>query len=337
MTIKSFIVCSIFICFYNALKSQTITSTCNLSDTIAYRYKKDADRLALRRTFHVSSTYSDSVKVDKLLSNKYLKALIAVYNATVIPARDTVVKKCNIHTVADPDMNEFYISADSNLAWMQNIRNNVLPVGNTMLDNLINKYSLQKKQYTAWNFTPYHTIVFKTDSNLNMLALSDMTFTMQGVYAAGPNAIMWDGPDINDSLNTNFIQLVYSYGWGDCAAGCIYRAYWEFKVYNNCSVEYLGTYGDALPPDVGLKENIEEMKNIKIYPNPCGAKLQFEFGNILAKDWELSIRNTLGQLVYPKKVIELNEEMDVSFLNAGIYLVKVERQGVHKAFRLIKE
>ncbi len=334
---KNVLLSLVFMCFFNALGAQTITSSCSLSDTIAYKYKKDADRLALRRTFHVNTTFTDSVNVDKLLSNLYLKALIAVYNATALPARDTVIKMCNIHSVADPDMNEFYISADSNLAWMQNLRNNVSPINNTLLDNVINKYALSKKQYSAWNFTPYHTIVFKTDSNLNMLALSDLTSTVQGVYSVGPNAIPWDGPDIRDSLNPNFTQLVYSYGWSDCAVGCIYRTFWEFKVYNNCSVEYLGTYGDALPPGVSIKENFNDLKSFKIYPNPVGVKLYFEFASALTSDLKVIICNTLGQIVFAKKIEDLNKEIDVSFLKSGIYYLKVERLGGQKVFRLVKE
>ncbi|MCU0361066.1 MAG: T9SS type A sorting domain-containing protein [Bacteroidia bacterium] len=99
----------------------------------------------------------------------------------------------------------------------------------------------------------------------------------------------------------------------------------------------MGTYGDALPPGVSVKENFNDLKTFKIYPNPVVIKLYFEFGSALARDLNLTICNTLGQIVYTKKMDDLNEGMDVSFLMAGIYFLKVERQGGQKVFRLVKE
>lgn len=328
----------LFICFsFGKLWSQTVTSICSLNDTIAYKYKKDADRLAIRRAYHINSTYEDSIKVNKTWSNTYLKALIAVYNATTLPARDTVVKLCNIHTKADPDIRTFFISADSNLIWMKNLRYNVSPTGNSTVDYLVNKYNLQKIQFNAWNFMPTHDVIFKTDTSINSLPLSDAVFTLQGVSAAGPYASPFDGPNIVDSINTNFTQLIYYYGWTDCALGCINQRFWTFKVYNDCSVEYMGSYGDALPADVGIKTTKPTLDGIITYPNPVKDQLSIEFSALDLKDLKLNITNTLGQIIYNTEVSDRKLKLDLSSISNGVYFIYVQNNVGQKIFKIVKD
>ncbi len=316
-------------------RAQTVVSSCSLNDTIASAYKKDADRLAVRRVYHINSTYKDTVKINKTISTSYLKALIAVYNATTLPARDTVIKRCNIHTKADPDLNGFSIAADSNLTWMKNIRNNVSPIGNTLIDNAINKYGFQKIQFQALSL-PYHLTIFKADSNINTLPLGIIVTAIQGVYAAGPDAVPFDGPNIVDSVNTNFIDLIYYYGWNDCALGCTYRRFWTFRVYNDCSVEYKGDYGDPLPAWVGIKKE-RIFENLKIFPNPTSNKIIVDLGTIRGNTVNLIITNTLGQNLYREVANSQIQEVDLTFLAHGLYYLNVQNDSGQKVFKIVKE
>ncbi len=34
---------------------------------------------------------------------------------------------------------------------------------------------------------------------------------------------------INDSIYSTHVELTYSYGWGDCPSGCMWRRYWKFS------------------------------------------------------------------------------------------------------------
>ena len=315
--------------------AQGIPSSCSLSDTIAARYKSDADRLAIRRVYHINSGYEDSIKVDRAISNNYLSALIAVFNATSIPARDTVIRLCNIHTKADPDMNKFFISADTSLTWLKNIRNNISPTGNIILDNAVSRYNLVKTQYNAWNFY-YNDVYFHTDTNINSQPLGVAIYSMPGVVAAGPSDSPWDGPNIEDSLNSNFTFLIYSYAWGDCAVGCLYKRSWEFKIYTDCSVEYMGFIGPALPADVGIKEN-SMSENFKLYPNPVNDKLFLDINNNLSENLKVVISNTLGQTLYSSNNFPIKEGLDVNFLKSGIYYLDIRSLQGQKSFKIIKE
>lgn len=54
--------------------------------------------------------------------------------------------------------------------------------------------------------------------------------------------------------------VVYTYGWGDCQAGCIDRHSWSFTVDAQGLVTYVGESGPALPADAPAA--------LRAYPDP---------------------------------------------------------------------
>jgi hypothetical protein len=81
-----------------------------------------------------------------------------------------------------------------------------------------------------------------------------------------------------------------------------------------------------------LKINNEELK---IYPNPTSTQLNFISESNMYSD--LSIINAFGQTIYTKQNADLNQSLDVSFLNAGVYFVKIQNQLSQKTIKVIKE
>lgn len=325
----------IFLIFFIAFtsKAQVVVSNCTAPDSIVKKYKDDADKLAVVRVYNTNSTYKDSVQINKPIRNNYLNALIAVYNATVLPARDTVVNILKIHKIFNPVLNSLIVEADSNLIWMKNIRNNIFPSGNSSIDYLMNTYYLQKLSYSAWSL-PNHMLVLKTDTNCNMDALANKFQAIPSVYLAETNSLFGDGNDITDSIGLNYTSIIYSYGWGDCLAGCIYRRYWHFKVYNDCSVGYMGSYGSAIHVYAGIKENSPSNSILKIYPNPTSGNFIIE----VDKPCKLKIYNSLGDLVYQNSFSEAgNFQINVSYLSSGIYMLKAENSQGSSYSKLIKE
>lgn len=325
----------VFLCSTINSYSQTVSSSCNLNDTIAPLYKNDADRLAVRRAFKTNSNYKDSVSISSQVSDNYLRALIAVYNATAIPQRDTVIKKCQIHTVHKPQLNDFAIGADSNLIWLKNIRYNISPTGNATIDNAISKYSLQKTQFNAYAFSKNHYASFNAGFNINTTALGVQIGTVTGVIFSGPNAVAWDGSDIKDSINPNFILLTYSYEWGDCIVGCLFGRYWQFKVHNDCSVEYIGTFGNApLPVDVGINENQKNRSSVRVYPIPAKNEITIESLESIIKSY--SIYNTIGQKISQNNTSDLKIDIDINSLDQGVYFIIVNTQTGQRTVKFIK-
>lgn len=292
--------------------------------------------MAIRRAYRTYSNWQDSLQVNKPISDMYLKALIAVYNATAIPARDTAIRMCNIHSRNDPDLFYFVILADSTLQWMKNLRNSVFPTGNVKLDKAISRFSYQKIMYGTAPGLPWHTVQLKTDSSVNSLPLGVAMYDPQTVFAVGPSGGAWDGPDIVDSVNANFIQLYYSYKWLDCIDGCDRVHWWTFRVTNSCLVSLEDTGGDLLPVGVGLKENRPVLSGLKAYPNPASEVLALDLPDGMT-GVDITLTNVLGQPVLRASKQQNKAVLDIRKLPEGVYYLKAENTQGEAVFKVLKE
>lgn len=333
-----------------SLCGQTVSSSCTAPDSVVWKYRKSADKLTVRRVDYIGDTYKDSVAINRQISDQYLRALLAVYNATALPARDTVV---GIPVVMDKyplSLNLILVDADSTQPWMQNLRKDIIPCGEPGVDYLIDKYYLKKDTYYHFfGAYPSHSIVFQTDSNCYIRRLCDKfgALMTEGVVFSQPlNEGQTYSKDIRDSINPNFIDLTYSFGWGDifgCLSpgSCPYRRHWAFRVYNDCSVEYKGCYGDPLPPYIminpGLEESADIRGGVKIYPNPAKDRLAVSFASEVPGGSEVVILNSLGQPVYRHPEPKRDNSIDVSFLPPGIYTLGLEGHDRNRYCKFIKE
>lgn len=83
--------------------------------------------------------------------------------------------------------------------------------------------------------------------------------------------------------------------------------------------------------------------DLTFFPRPAQDKLYFTrntsggISNNLSSISKLSITNALGQLVYTKNKLDLNEGLDVSFLSTGVYYLKIEGEKGDKTFKVLKE
>ncbi len=313
-------------CFNCSVSSSTapVSSSCIAADSIIAKYKEDADRLALRRVNSMNYTYIDSINIPEQLSDTILKAIIAVYNATTIPARDSVITMLDIHSFPIPEVKSVLVSADPGLAWMQQLQNNIIPTGNSTIDSLMEKYYLIMNSYHTWsNLLSYHSVEFKSDSSYNMLMLANKFETIPDVMYASAINIPGDGNDITDSIYPNFVELVFSLGWGDCPSGCTARRYWKFHVFHDCSVSYLGSYGNLL-----LSNSISDIQNVelKIFPNPSTGFITI---NSNAKINSIIAHNILGEEVYNSIISntdyekENSLEINLSTKPKGIYFISI--------------
>ena len=108
--------------------------------------------------------------------------------------------------------------------------------------------------------------------------------------------------------------------------------------YNNPTDQY--GYGipdfEAAYNTVLSLQDFDVFSKIKISPNPAKDFFSILKNNILLTDYSAEIFNILGQ-----KVIELSNfssnKIDISFLEKGIYLLKIQKGNQHKTIKLIKE
>jgi len=208
-------------------------------------YLEDANRLALR---DLLANGSSEVSIPEDAVQPYYNALVLVYNAAALPARDTVVDVYRIHTM-NPATRSLLLWLLGTEDWVQRLARREIPTGDPTIDTLLTRYSL-----TVGSVYTMHDgdvlITLGPPEPLNINALAGLFRGTTGVRFAEPNNGVGDGNDIGGSIDGSRVLLDYSVGYGDCPAGCIARRFYHFAVHDDGTVEYLGASG-APPPQPG--------------------------------------------------------------------------------------
>lgn len=315
----------------NLMLGQTVPSSCVAAPNIVSFYRDDADRLSVKRIIELNSNYIDSVNIPVQYDDTLLNALLAVYNATTLPERNDVVNTYNIHTFPNIGLRELSVAADSNLIWMQQLRNNVIPTGNTSVDNLISQYNLQVTNYTNYfNSFYYHVVRLGASSNYNIQALANRFDTINGVNYAERSNVCCDGSDIQATITPSYTELLYSYGWDDCQAGCINKHFWKFRVYSDCSVEFVQRYGSPISGFTSIKQN--ENEQTKLFPNPFINQIKIDGAN---NNSSYKLINSLGEIVAKGKIIN-STILNLENISSGIYNLIIYSDSETKNFKIIK-
>ncbi|MCC6721629.1 MAG: T9SS type A sorting domain-containing protein [Bacteroidia bacterium] len=307
------------------LFGQRISSSCDADSNIIMQYKNDADRLALRRIYKSNLDYKNETAIPDQLSDTILKVLIAVFNAKTLPQVDTITSLLKIHSFPSPVLNDFHFRVDTNLSWSKNLRRSILPCNEPKIDSIIELYHLKIRN--AYDFIGDYMITLSSDSNYNLFPLTEYIEKIQGIRYCEVNGFIGDGSDISDSVKNDRVVLTYSYGWGDCPAGCIYRRYWRFNIYYDCSVEFVRSYGSK------LSHQEQHKKLIKLKPNPFRESIHIMD---LESSFSYSISNFLGQEVI-SGISENGVICNLDVLNPGIYILSILYEKHISIVKIIKE
>lgn len=217
--------------------TQSQTSTCTPSADAANLYTLDINVIAKQ----LMGNQSPEVVIPETYQQEALRLLTAVYNATDLTARDSVVNQFSIHDCTATAQYEFFMGADASKPWVQNLKNNISPTGNSTIDDLINEYNI------SFSYTSFLMAFTGTaNSNICMNNLLQTLNGIDGISYTECNPVMGDGNRITVQPNYGYTDITYSYGFGDCQAGCIGRWNWTFRVYPDCTVEHLGSSGTPI-------------------------------------------------------------------------------------------
>jgi photosystem II stability/assembly factor-like uncharacterized protein len=86
----------------------------------------------------------------------------------------------------------------------------------------------------------------------------------------------------------------------------------------------------------GVKDHTSKDVGIKIFPNPIENKIYIEHKTNLQID-RLSVYNTLGQVVYEILNPSLTQGIDLTFLESGLYYVRLSNKSGVTCVKVIKE
>lgn len=318
----------------HAARAQTVASSCTAPDSIKMKYMTGADILAVNEIFARDLTYKDSVKIPQNWTDTFLLPMLAIYNAVDLPARDTVVNIYYIEAPYGKVLNRNTFSADTSLFWVKNFKNGIVPCGYAPVDDLLEAYDLVFYHYDGHPMVPEANIYVKSDSNYNMQAVSDKFLSIPGISHSGAWAFTLPMYDITATIHSDRTELTYSYGWGDCMAGCYYRRYWKFIVYPDCSVEYGGSYGDPLSP-THIAALMPEA-GLTVSPNPFSGFLSLD--NPESLQGELLLYDVLGRQALRQALPPGKSQVNTSVLSPGIYTYRITgTKGVLKTGRVVKQ
>jgi len=207
-------------------------------------YREDATRLALRDLLKGGFT---EIAIPNEPVQPYYDALVLVYNATILPARDTVVDVYRIHTFPVPTTRSLLLELFGSEAWVQRLARREVPTGEPTVDALLARYSLSiGSVYTMHDGDVLVTLA--PPEPLNVQALAPLFQGITGVRFSEPNSVFGDGNNIAGSMNESRMLLDYSVGSGDCPAGCTGRRFYHFAIHDDGTVEYLGATGSPPTP-----------------------------------------------------------------------------------------
>lgn len=314
----------VFILLYGSLsmssRAQTVASDCNAPDSIKTRYMTGADMLAVKEILVRDLSYKDSVRIPQNWTDTFLRPMLAIYNAVSLPARDTVVNRFFINAPYGQVMNQHLFRADTNLLWMKNFKNGIVPSGYAPVDDLMSEFELQFYHYSPHPVLPTAAIYTKSDSNYNMKALRDRFLAIPDIMSAdAPWSFTLPMFDITAEILPDHVALVYSYGWGDCMSGCFYRRFWKFLVYPDCSVTYAGSYGDLLT-GTGIPVAAPGFQ-VAVQPNPFRDFLTIN--NAAAAFGTLHLYDVMGRVVISRQLPPGKQQLETASLPAGWYYYRI--------------
>jgi hypothetical protein len=201
-------------------------------DPVRQAYLEDAHQLVVRRMVR-QNDHSVEIPEDRVQS--FHDALMAVYTASDIPARDSIL---GIHAVPRHSLHAINVGVRESAKWTEAWQNEQRLTGYAPIDKLLKEYDLTVERYLDFGDTG--TVTLRSNSPVNTVGLSKKFDGIGGVRYAESNGLVGSGDNIKANVQHGFIRLDYIRAWGDCSSGCIHQKSWTFTVEADGAVTYEG-------------------------------------------------------------------------------------------------
>jgi len=309
--------------------SQIVPSSCTTPYLLNSIYEPDLKNLALRRLFEVHSPDTAFVKIPDIWIDTIRAGMSAIVNAVSLPQRDSIFNLYCVHDNAPNNIfiyKEIMVFVDTSVAWTQAWQNMQTLTGNAVIDNLMTQFGYQIVQFNNFSFGSMALI--HTDSLWNINAVINQLEAVPGVLFAEANAIIGTaGTIVYQKVGpTRYYNFVFE--WNDCFDGCDNSRTWRYRVFEDCSVEFLGivdwgVFGiEPLPAPLncnvftGFPEHPDPNSGFRVYPVPATEYLHIQNpGSAIVR---IQFFNVNGRLILEKNQSEI-EIVNISELKNGFY------------------
>jgi surface protein len=106
----------------------------------------------------------------------------------------------------------------------------------------------------------------------------------------------------------------------------------EFGLNSPLQDDFKPNWGEACT--LSLSDNT--LESFKFYPNPVSGKMYIE-ANIIVGDLKLTILDISGKIIYSENLDIITTEINLEFLNSGMYFMKISNANTLQIKRFIKE
>ncbi|PKP52492.1 MAG: hypothetical protein CVT92_08670 [Bacteroidetes bacterium HGW-Bacteroidetes-1] len=329
---KKILLLTYFVVSIQCANAQT-PSTCTIPQELTDAYDRDIKSLALKRMSAVNSPDLHLINIPQSWQDTIAEGLAAIMNAHSLPESDTVFNIYCVHDLTTPFQiyNDLLIQVDVSYPWTVAWQNLNAITGNPNIDTLVTRYGLSVSAFYDWSFADY--ALLHTDALLNIYSLIDSLVIVPGVISGEPDAIIGTaGKIVYDKIgNKRYYDFYFQFN--DCFDGCDNYRKWQFKVNEDCSVDFLGAsdwgvFGiDPLPEPVNcniftsLKENLYA-KRLNIYPNPANGIItisDLKIGNTIV------IYDASGRTIFKTKAQQSSIQINLTY--KGVYILEAIIQG----------
>lgn len=210
---------------------------------------------------------------------------------------------------------------------------------------------------TNWAYTPgqtYAITVTVTQANLKLYGFALEALTGSGANAgtltAGTGSVLKSGT-ISGNSRTSVTHALnggsgtgshaFTFNWKAPATNIgnitFYCAGNATNSSNSATGDYIYTTSQVLTSTVGIVEQHNFAKQINVFPNPTTEYIQIANGENNVSTMNIHVTDLKGAIVLSKQNITSADKIEVSNLNTGTYILKIESEGKVAFKQFIKE
>jgi hypothetical protein len=306
-------------------------SDCTPSSQLLSAYEWDIANMALRRMQENQSPDLSFVNIPQYQKDSIVAGLSAILNSG-FPEVDSVFNLYCVHdrTSAVMTWQSMIVYVDTAYAWTAAWQNLNALTGNPFIDTLVTKYGLTVSSFNNYSFGSLAVLDFT--QVLNIYALADSLEQEPAISLAEPNAMIGLAGKISYEVVDTMRYFNFRFEFSDCFDGCDNYREWQFAVFPDCSVEYLGfnEFGFfgieplPAPSNCNLFTSVESVvePKLSLFPNPA-SDIVFVSG---ANGNIFRIHDLWGRNVISGIIGNSDSSIDVGALPAGIYFLTLDKR-----------
>ena len=156
------------------------------------------------------------------------------------------IAKCNIHTYPNPSIDRLVIIFQRDISWANLLKNGISETTSEQFNELLYEYDLVIEKHVQWNDNQ-DALTIRSQSPLNMAALANEFYNIEGVEMIDLGVPQMGGNDINIQRTANGWEVEYILRFGSTINGKGKIHFWKYRVTKQGDVKFINEGGDEVP------------------------------------------------------------------------------------------